>query len=173
MHSLSPSRCGGWLSVVRHFRHRQHSRLQKIMTAWLGASSRLNGDPICSQVREPQLLPGLYLSKLITSASSLPQQTQTVESISGHTYIRKRISLTFFVKKLILWSEGLSQGLLGGLTCFICRAVTFFNKINLHPHNSYYLRNTIKLIRRTGSIINKYLYLISPRDIKQKAPPNG
>jgi hypothetical protein len=32
---------------------------------------------------------------------------QTIESISGHTYIRKRISLTFFVKKLILWSEGL------------------------------------------------------------------
>ena len=39
----------------------------------------------------------------------LPQQAQTVELISGHTYIRKRISLTFFVKKLILWSEGLSQ----------------------------------------------------------------
>jgi hypothetical protein len=32
----------------------------------------------------------------------LPQQAQTVESISGLTYIRKRISLTFFVKKLIL-----------------------------------------------------------------------
>ena len=32
----------------------------------------------------------------------LPQQTHTIESVSGHTYIRKRISLTFFVKKLIL-----------------------------------------------------------------------
>ena len=34
----------------------------------------------------------------------LPQQAQTIESISGHTYIRKRISLTFLVKKLL--SEG-------------------------------------------------------------------
>ena len=40
--------------------HCQHSRFQKIMTAWLDATntcSRLDGDPICSQVREPQLLP--------------------------------------------------------------------------------------------------------------------
>jgi len=36
---------------------------------------------------------------------TLPQQAQTIESISGHTYIRKRISLTSFVKKLILWYE--------------------------------------------------------------------
>ena len=88
-----------------------------------------------------------------------------VESISGHTYIRKRISLTFFVKKLILWSEGLSQGLLGNPTCFIYRAVTFFNEINLHPHNSYYLRNTIKLIRRSSSIIDEYIYLVRLYDI--------
>ena len=51
-------------------------------------------------------------------------------------------------------SEGLSQGFLGGPTCFIYRAVTFFNKINLYLHNSYRLRNTIKLICRSGSIIN-------------------
>ena len=102
----------------------------------------------------------------------LPQQAQTIESVSGHTYIRKRISLTFFVKKLILWSEGLSQCFLSDPTLFICRAVTFFNEIDLHPHNSYYLRNTVKLIRRSSSIINKFIYPISPRDIKQKAPLN-
>jgi hypothetical protein len=85
---------------------------------------------------------------------SLPQQAQTIESISGHTYIRKRISLTFFVKKLILWSERLSRDLLSGPTCFIYRTITFFNEINLRPHNSYYLRNTVKLIRRSGSIID-------------------
>jgi len=55
--------------------------------------------------------------------SLLPQQAQTIESISGHTYIRKRISLTFFVKKLILWSERLSQGFLGDPTCFVCNVV--------------------------------------------------
>jgi hypothetical protein len=32
----------------------------------------------------------------------LSQQAQTIESISGHTYIRKRVSLNFFVEKLIL-----------------------------------------------------------------------
>ena len=96
-----------------------------------------------------------------------------MESISGHTYIRKRISLTFFVKKLILWSERLSQTLLSDATCFVCRAVTFFNKINLHPHSSYYLGNTVKLIRGSSSIIDGYPYPISPRDVKQKAPPNG
>ena len=113
-------------------------------------------------------------NKTRQSASDvLPQQAQTVESISGHTYIRKRISLTFFVKKLILWSEGLSRRFLSDATYFICRAVTFFNEINLHPHNSYYLRNTIKLIYRSSSIIDKYLYPISPRNVKQKAPPNG
>ena len=84
----------------------------------------------------------------------LPQQAQTIELISGHTYIRKRISLTFFIKKLILWSKRLLQGFLGDLTCFIYRAVTFFNEINLPPHNSYYLRNTVKLICRSSSIIN-------------------
>jgi len=109
----------------------------------------------------------------------LPQQAhylsklRRIESISGHTYIRKRISLTFFVKKLILWSKGLSQGFLGDLTCFVYRAVTFFNKIDLHPHNSYYLRNTVKLIRRSSSIIDEYIYPISPCDIKQKVLPNG
>jgi len=95
----------------------------------------------------------------------LPQQAQTIESISGHTYIRKRISLTFFVKKLILWSERLSQGFLGDPTCFVCRAVTFFNEINLPPHNSYHLRNTVKLIRRSSSIIDKYIYSVRLYDI--------
>ena len=52
-----------------------------------------------------------------------------IEYVSGHTYIRKRISLTFFVKKLILWSKGLSRGLLGDATYFIYRAVTFFPQI--------------------------------------------
>ena len=32
----------------------------------------------------------------------LPQQARTIETISGHTYIRKWISLIFFIKKLIL-----------------------------------------------------------------------
>jgi len=104
---------------------------------------------------------------------TLPQQAQTIESVSGHTYIRKRISLTFFVKKLILWSERLFQTLLSDATYFVYRAVTFFNEIDLHPYSSYYLKNTVKLIRRSSSIINKYLYPISPRDVKQKAPPNG
>src|ERR1700733_3467968 len=108
--------------------------------------------------------------RIAKSRLSLPQQAQTIESISGHTYIRKRISLTFFVKKLILWSEGLLQCFLSDPTLFICRAVTFLNEINLPPHNSYYLRNTVKLIRRSSSIINKYIYPISPRDVKQKAP---
>src|SRR6266571_4791546 len=108
-----------------------------------------------------------------TNILRLPQQAQTIESVSGHTYIRKRISLTFLVKKLILWSEGLSQDFLSGPTCFVCRAVTFFNEIDLHLHNSYYLRNTIKLIRRSSSIIDQYIYPISSRDVKQKAPPNG
>ena len=87
----------------------------------------------------------------------LPQQAQTIESISGHTYIRKQISLTFFVKKLILWPEGVSQGFLGDLTYFVCRAVTFFNEIDLHFHNSYYLRNTVKLICRCSLIIDELL----------------
>jgi hypothetical protein len=90
----------------------------------------------------------------------LPQQAQTVESISGHTYIRKRISLTFFVKKLILWSEGLFQTLLSDATYFVYRAVTFFNEINLHPYSSYFLRSIIKLICRTSSIIDQLLGLI-------------
>ena len=50
--------------------------------------------------------------------------------------------------------------------CLYINAVTFFNKIDLHPYNSYYLKNTIKLIRKSSSIINKYIYPISPRDIK-------
>ncbi len=37
------------------------------------------------------------------SAENLPQQAQTIESVSGHTYICKRISLTLLVKRLILW----------------------------------------------------------------------
>ena len=96
-----------------------------------------------------------YLSKL-----RLPQQSQTIESISGHTYIRKRISLNFFVKKLILWSEGLFQPFLSDATLFVCKAVTFFNEIDLHPYNSYYLRNTLKLIHRSSSIVDQLLGLI-------------
>ena len=99
-------------------------------------------------------------SELAEVRVTLPQQAQTIESISGHTYIRKRISLTFFVKKLILWSERLSQGFLGDPTYFVYRAVTFFNEINLPPYNSYYLRNTVKLIRRSSSIIDKYIYSV-------------
>ena len=90
----------------------------------------------------------------------LPQQAQTIELISGLTYIRKRISLTFFVKKLILWSEGLSRGLLSDTTYFVYRAVTFFNEIDLHPHNSSYIKNIVKIIRRTSSIIDQLLGLI-------------
>ena len=44
--------------------------------------------------------------------------------------------------------------------------VPFFNEINLHPYSSYYLRNTVKLIRRSSSIIDKYIYPISPCNIK-------
>jgi hypothetical protein len=89
---------------------------------------------------------------------------QTIESISGHTYIRKRISLIFFVKKLILWSEGLFQRLLSDATCFVCRAVTFVNKINLYFHNNY-LRNAVKLIRGSSSIIDEYIYSVRLHDI--------
>ena len=103
----------------------------------------------------------------------LPQQAQTIESISGHTYIRKRISLTLFVKRLILWSEGLFQCFLSDPTLLVCRAVTFFNEIDLYFHNSHHLRNTVKLIRRSSSIIDEYIYPIGPRNVKQKAPPNG
>jgi len=107
----------------------------------------------------------LGLSSDVILVDVLPQQAQTIESISGHTYIRKRISLTFFVKKLILWSERLSQGFLGKLTCFVCRVVTFFNEIDLHLYNSYHLRNTVKLICRSSSIIDKYIYSVSLHDI--------
>ena len=58
----------------------------------------------------------------------LPQKAQTIESISGHTYIRKRVSLTFFIKKLILWSEGLFQTLLSDATYFVYRAVNIIHK---------------------------------------------
>jgi len=88
-----------------------------------------------------------------------------IELISGYTYIRKRISLTFFIKKLILWSKRLFQTLLSNATYFIYRAVTFFNEINLHSYNSYYLRNTTKLIRRSSSIINEYIYSVRLHDI--------
>ena len=72
------------------------------------------------------------LAKKITSelaeVRQLPQQAQTIESISGHTYIRKRISLTLLVKRLILWSEGLSQGLLGGPALFKYNASHLFQQ---------------------------------------------
>ena len=45
----------------------------------------------------------LALDSACSDQETLPQQAQTIESISGHTYIRKRISLTLFVKRLILW----------------------------------------------------------------------
>ena len=46
-------------------------------------------------------------NKTRQSTLDLPQQAQTIESISGYTYIRKQISLTLLVKRLILWFEGL------------------------------------------------------------------
>src|SRR6266436_8417612 len=91
--------------------------------------------------------------------AALPQQAQTVESISGLTYIRKRISLTFFVKKLILWSKRLSQHLLSDATYFIYRVVTFFNEIV----KAIYIRSRaiyrLKIIARTSSIIDRLLGL--------------
>jgi len=93
-------------------------------------------------------------------SSSYLSKLRRIESISGHTYIRKRISLTFFVKKLILWSERLFQTLLSDPTLFVCKAVTFFNEIDLYPYNSYYFRNTVKLIRRSSSIIDELFSLI-------------
>jgi len=39
------------------------------------------------------------------------------------------------------------------------------NKINLYPYNSYYLRNTVKLIRRSSFIIDKYIYSVRLHDI--------
>src|SRR6266705_4658 len=108
---------------------------------------------------------GHNFNKTRQTLLDLPQQAQTIESVSGHTYIRKRISLTFFVKKLILWSEGLSQCFLSNPALFICKAITFFNEIDLHPHNSYLPRNTIKLIRRSSSIIDEYIYSACLHDI--------
>ena len=61
---------------------------------------------------------------------------------------------------MILWSEGLSQGFLGDPTCFVCRVVTFFNESDLYPHNSFYIKNIIKLIYRTSFIINRFLGFI-------------
>ena len=131
------------------------------------------GRPATSRRRAVWYRVGVFLCRARSfEGIYLPQQAQTIESISGHTYICKRISLTFFVKKLILWSKGLSQRFLSDATYFICRAVTFLNEIDLPPHNSYYLRNTIKLIRRSSSIINEFIYPISPCNVKQKAPPN-
>ena len=80
-------------------------------------------------------------------------------------YIRKRISLAFFVKKLILWSEGLSQILLSVSSKFVYRAVTFFNETDLHPYNRYYLENTVILIRGTSSIIDEYSYSVRLHDV--------
>jgi len=82
------------------------------------------------------------------------------------------VDICIFVKKLILWSKRLLQTLLSYATCFIYRAAAFFNKINLYPHSSYYLRNTVKLIFRSSFIIEEYLYPINLRDVKQKAPLN-
>ena len=42
------------------------------------------------------------LESLASPAESYLSKLRRIESISGHTYIRKRISLTFFVKKLTL-----------------------------------------------------------------------
>ena len=57
------------------------------------------------------------------------------------------------------------QCFLSDPTWFVCKAVTFFNEIDLHPHNSYYLRNTIKLIRRSSSVIDEYIYSVRLHDI--------
>ena len=64
---------------------------------------------------EGEVLQGAYTSGSVAESSgsawqgakTLPQQAQTIELISRHTYIRKRISLTLFIKRLILWSKGL------------------------------------------------------------------
>ena len=42
------------------------------------------------------------LESLASPAESYLSKLRRIESISGHTYIRKRISLAFFVKKLTL-----------------------------------------------------------------------
>ena len=55
-------------------------------------------------------------------------------------------------KHRAVWSEELSRGLLGDATYFVCGAVAFLNEIDPPPHNSYHLRNTVKLIRRSSSI---------------------
>ena len=45
----------------------------------------------------------------------------------------------------------------------MCRTVAFFNEVGLHPHNSYYFRNTIKSIRRASSVIDQLLPYIYTR----------
>ena len=149
---------------------RKRDRRCRKNVVWVVADMKMiynlvsNADRKASSTAEVRVHPNSDIA--LSNLYLLPQQTQTIESISGHTYIRKRISLTLFVKRLILQSKGLLKGLLGNLTYFIYRAVTFLNKIKLHPYNSYYLRNTIKLIRGNSSIINKYIYPISPSNIK-------
>jgi hypothetical protein len=93
--------------------------------------SKLRRDSVGADFQSVRKLTNYVLSAFRKLPQKLPQQAQTIESISGHTYIRKRISLTFFVKKLILWSERLFQGFLSDATCFVCRAVTFFNEIEI------------------------------------------
>jgi len=78
----------------------------------------------------------------------------------GATLIRDRRRLDGSYVDEPSQSEGLSRDLLSDPTYFICRAVAFFNGINLHPHNSYYFGNIIKIIRRSSFIIDELLGFI-------------
>ena len=72
------------------------------------------------------------MARFPVSDVNLPQQAQTIESISGHTYIRKRISLTFFVKKLFLYPDESTED-------FIAPHVTqrFYGPITLRQDRIY------------------------------------
>ena len=90
----------------------------------------------------------------------LPQQSQTVESISGHPYIRTRISLTFFVKKLILWSEGLSLILLSASSKVVWELYIIFNEIVKATHVRSRAAYRLKIITGARSINDQFLALI-------------
>ena len=70
------------------------------------------------------------------------------------------ISLTFFIKKLILQFKGLSQNLLGDIIYFIYKVVTFFNKIFKAIYIKFKAVYRLKIIIITSFIINKLLGLI-------------
>src|SRR5258708_34706497 len=78
----------------------------------------------------------------------------------GRTCVRKRISLTFLAKKLILWYEGLSQTLLSDATYFVYRAVTFFNEIIKATRVRSRPVYRLKIIARARSINDGFLALV-------------